>query len=273
MPADGSVVEKLTMIGFTSYQAKVYSSLISLGVGSVSEVHRHSGVPRTKIYETLDELIRKGAAELQSGRPAIYRAAHPKNLVKRLSEEYFESAREVGEILEKKYQETQGVESDLVWTVKGRPAIRRKLAEILSSAKQNVAMLETYPPVYTLSVAALLKTLRQRNVGVTAVSVIMANQPAEEFSESGLIDYRIFQGKPKGMVGNLDYDVLSPLAETLSSPYGVAVVDRAKAYIIIPNASDESRSIGFSARIPGVPTILGTTIQRYVASVTRKVRV
>ena len=273
MLADSSVIEKLTTIGFTSYQAKVYSSLISLGVGSVSEVHRHSGVPRTKIYETLDELIRKGAAELQSGRPALYRAVHPKNLVKRLTEEYFESANEVGEILEKSYQETRSVESDLAWTVKGRPAIRRKLAEIVSSAKQNVTMLETYPPVYMLSVTSLLKTLRQRNVGVMAVSVIMAKQSAREFPENGLIEYRLFQGKPKVMAGNLDDDVLSPLAETLSSPYGVAVVDRTKVYIIIPNASDESRSVGFSAKIPGVPTILGTTIQHYVASVTRKVRV
>lgn len=273
MPGEVGAVGQLVKIGFTSYQARVYSSLVSLGVGSVSEIHHHSRVPRTKVYETLDELIRQSAVELQAGRPALYRAIHPKTLVKHLTEEYMESAREAGEILEKSYQETRGVESDLAWTVKGGPAIRRKLAEIVSSAEQNVAMLETYPPLYTLSVAVLLKSLKQRGVGVTAVSVIMANQPAEEFSESGLIDYRIFQGKPKGMVGNLDDDVLSPLAETLSSPYGVAVVDRAKAYVIIPNASDESRSIGFSARIPGVPTILGTTIQRYVASVTRKVRV
>ena len=99
MPGEVGAVGQLVRIGFTSYQARVYSSLVSLGVGSVSEIHHHSRVPRTKVYETLDELIRQGAVELQPGRPALYRAIHPKTLVKHLTEEYIESARQAGEAL------------------------------------------------------------------------------------------------------------------------------------------------------------------------------
>ncbi len=274
MPEDTAAVDRLVSLGFTSYEAKVYASLVSLGVGSVSEIHRNSRVPRTKVYETLDELIRQGAVELQAGRPALYRAVRPKVLVKRLTEDFVESAEEVGDILERSYQDARPIESDLAWTVRGSLAIRKKLAEIVSSAKVNVRMIETYPPSNMLAVSGLLKTLKQRGVEVTAISVLRENQPVEEYKESGLIEYRVLQGRPSsGTVGVLDEDILKPILETLSSPYGVAVADSARAFVIVPNPNDESRSVGLAAQIPGVPTILGLTIPRYVAALTKKIRV
>lgn len=274
VPDEKATIDQLVKIGFTTYQAKVYCALVSLGVGSVSEIYRNSRVPRTKVYETLEDLVRQGAAELQAGRPALYRGVHPKSLARRLIEDYTDSANEVSKTLERDYQESRGIEYDLVWTVKGDQAIRRKMAEVISSARDEVLMLETYPPSFTLAVGRLLKAVAQRGVRVSAVSVLAKDQVAQGFQEDGLIEYRSFPARVphSGAAQDLDEDFLGPLAVTLSSPYGVAVIDRKEAVVIVPNTNDKSKSVGLSVKIPGVPMLLSAMFQKFLIARTRKIR-
>lgn len=272
--SNGEAIPSLVKLGFTAYQSRIYSSLVSLGVGSVSEVHRSSRVPRTKVYEALEDLVRQGAVELQPGRPALYRAVHPKVLVARLLEDYRESADQATRVLEKEYQEGRSAEHDVAWTVKSDRAIRRKLVELITSAKKEVLMLETYPPHFTVSVAKLLKAVAQRGVKIRPVALLVKGQAATEFPESDLIEYRSF---PAEIPGNGDGDgigqeFLGPLSVTLASPYGLAVIDSCEAFIIIPKPGDESASVGLSARIPGVPLLLSVMFQQFLIARTRKSR-
>lgn len=272
--SNGEAIPWLVKLGFTAYQSRIYSSLVSLGVGSVSEVHRSSRVPRTKVYEALEDLVRQGAVELQPGRPALYRAVHPKVLVARLLEDYRESADQATRVLEKEYQEGRSAEHDVAWTVKSDRAIRRKLVELITSAKKEVLMLETYPPHFTVSVAKLLKAVAQRGVKIRPVALLVKGQAATEFPESDLIEYRSF---PAEIPGNGDGDgigqeFLGPLSVTLASPYGLAVIDSCEAFIIIPKPGDESASVGLSARIPGVPLLLSVMFQQFLIARTRKSR-
>ncbi len=271
---ESKAIPQLVKLGFTVYQARVYSSLVSLGVGSVSEIHRNSKVPRTKVYESLDDLVRRGAVEVQPGRPMLYRAVNPNLMVAKLSQEFDESAKQASKILAEEFQERRSIERDVAWTVKGDSAIRRKLAELITSAKQEVLMLETYPPNFILSVSGLLKAVSQRGIGVRAVALLVSSQDTDSLPESELIEYRsLFTARPRrSAVGTSDSSFLGPLSVTLSSPYGLAVLDSREAFVLIPNLTDESASIGLLARIPGVPLILGEMFQQFLTAKTRKVR-
>lgn len=270
---DGDVVQ-LVKLGFTLYQAKVYSSLVSLGVGSVSEIYRSSRVPRTKVYEALEDLVSHGAVEVQPGRPVLYRALHPKLLVARLVEDYTESANMVSQALEREYQEGRSAEHDVAWTVKGDRAIRRKLVELVSSAKQEVLVFETYPPSFTLSIVRLLKAVGQRGIKVRAITLLVKDHVVKEFQEGDVIEYRSFpvELSTRDNAKRLDQDFLGPLAVTLASPYALAVIDQREAFVIIPNTSDELASVGLSAKIPGVPMILSIMFQQFLTARTRKIR-
>ncbi|MDA4137323.1 MAG: hypothetical protein OK449_10055 [Thaumarchaeota archaeon] len=271
--SNAEAIPWLVKLGFTSYQSKIYASLVSLGVGSVSEIYRSSRVPRTKVYEALEDLLRQGAVELQPGRPTLYRAVHPKVLVARLLEDYRESADQATRVLEKEYQEGRSAEQDVAWTVKGDRAIRRKLAELITSAKEEVLMFETYPPLFTVSVAKLLKAVAQRGVKIRPVALLSKGQ-AGEFPENDLIEYRSFPAeRPRGGdEDRLGQDFLGPLSVTLASPYGLAVIDNKEAFVIIPRPDDESASVGLSARIPGVPLLLSVMFQQFLMARTRKSR-
>ena len=63
----------------------------------------------------------------------------------------------------------------------------------------------------------------------------------------------------------LDDPYLKPLSLTFSGPYGVALIDDTEAFVMIQNTTDRTRSIGFSAKIPGVPAILTVMFERLFA--------
>lgn len=62
----------LTDLGFSKNEAAVYTALLKLGTGTVSEVARKSGVKRPTCYLVLDELRQRGFIAL---------SPHPKKLV------------------------------------------------------------------------------------------------------------------------------------------------------------------------------------------------
>src|SRR5271169_270468 len=101
---DREAVEQLTRLGLTEYQSKVFVALAALGPSGVTDINRLSKVPRTKIYETLEELIAKGVIEFQPGRPMVYRAMQPSLLIKRMTDDYLESAKKAETLLQERYE-------------------------------------------------------------------------------------------------------------------------------------------------------------------------
>lgn len=266
--------EELVRLGLTEYQSKVYSALTSLGPSGVTEINRFSEVPRTKVYETLQELISKGCVEFQPGRPAIYRAVRPVILIKSLTDDYLSTAQRAERLLEGQYESVHGVkQDDLIWMVRGDATIRRKLAEVIASANESVLILETYPPAFIPSVKSVLKAASNRSLEVKAMCVITERQCTYDFPEPDLIHYKSLalssggetsrRRKNTPRVGELGSDpFLKPLSLTFSSPYAVALIDGLEAFVMMQNPTDQSRSIGFSAKIPGVPQILSVTFDR-----------
>ncbi|MHA1878986.1 MAG: helix-turn-helix domain-containing protein, partial [Candidatus Heimdallarchaeota archaeon] len=55
-----TIIDGLTTIGLTKYQAMVYIALVALGEGTAYVIAEKSAVPRAKVYETLDALVEKG---------------------------------------------------------------------------------------------------------------------------------------------------------------------------------------------------------------------
>ena len=67
------MAEKLKEIGLTEYEAKVYLTLLTKGSLQGGELALSSGVPRTKVYEAVKGLIKKGLIEAY-GRPRRFSA-------------------------------------------------------------------------------------------------------------------------------------------------------------------------------------------------------
>jgi len=73
-------------LGFTEYQANLLSYLILMGEGTASQLKEITGIPSTKIYETLNELATIGIIQERTGRPVAYTALSPKRIMDNLLE-------------------------------------------------------------------------------------------------------------------------------------------------------------------------------------------
>lgn len=64
----------LEALGLTKYETNAYLSLLQLGVSDARELSRASGVPTSKIYETMVRLEALGLVEVQASRPRKFMA-------------------------------------------------------------------------------------------------------------------------------------------------------------------------------------------------------
>jgi sugar-specific transcriptional regulator TrmB len=89
-----ALIEALSQLGLTQYEAKVYLALQGEDAAPVSRLQRKSGVPSGGVYTALDGLVARGFAELVLGTKKAYRCVpyeralenHQRNLDKQLEE-------------------------------------------------------------------------------------------------------------------------------------------------------------------------------------------
>jgi sugar-specific transcriptional regulator TrmB len=88
-------IENLQKLGFTSNEAKIYSTLICLKQAKASEIARNSGVPRSKIYRTLRGMKKKGYVQIIEGKPTFFCAVQPEELIFRIRADFIHSLNEI----------------------------------------------------------------------------------------------------------------------------------------------------------------------------------
>jgi len=134
------------------YETKVWLALLGKGVASAGEVADLSGVPRSRTYDVLESLEKKGFAIIKLGKPVKYLGVKPRMILEKLknnarkdADDRIESLMKVRETDE--YQQLEGLykgginpakREDLSAALKGKSNISTHLREILTNAKKEV---------------------------------------------------------------------------------------------------------------------------------------
>lgn len=133
------IVGHLMRMGLTEYEAKAYIATVTLGGGTIKEISEQSGVPRSRAYDVMDRLVRKGLAEVGSSSPRCYRANEPITAHNHLVEEIRRTSEVVVRELSKMGRKAESRDNP-IWTVKGEWAIDHKVDEILERAKREISI-------------------------------------------------------------------------------------------------------------------------------------
>ncbi|MCD6180808.1 MAG: TrmB family transcriptional regulator [Candidatus Cloacimonetes bacterium] len=72
-----SYVERLKQSGLTEYESKTYYMLLKRSNFTATELSKLAGVPRTRIYEVLNNLIEKGFCSMIPGKVRRFKAVNP----------------------------------------------------------------------------------------------------------------------------------------------------------------------------------------------------
>ena len=82
------------------YEVKIWTALLSRGIASAAELADISGVPRSRCYDVLESLEKKGFIIMNIGKPIKYIAVQPDAIVDRLKRDLEDEAEKQEEFVE-----------------------------------------------------------------------------------------------------------------------------------------------------------------------------
>ena len=139
----------LENFGLSSYEAKVYVSMLPLGQTTAKDISNISNIPFGRIYDVLTSLENKGIIEKQDTRPKRYIAKDPKTAMKNLidyKDQELMTIKESASVIEQKLTKIYSSNTDesLFWSVAlESDTIQRHNQKILETQNELLIYLNT----------------------------------------------------------------------------------------------------------------------------------
>ncbi|MDP3917487.1 MAG: helix-turn-helix domain-containing protein [Nanoarchaeota archaeon] len=139
------------------YEVKIWTSLLCRGIATAGELSDTSQIPRSRSYDVLDSLEKKGFVMMKLGKPIKYMAIEPNEILRRIKDHVKEKSVERIKELENVRNEaifgdlellyTQGIKkidpTNLSGSVKGRDAIYSQLKGMFENAESEIIIATT----------------------------------------------------------------------------------------------------------------------------------
>ena len=95
-----SLLLKLKEFGLNIYESKLWTALLSMGVATAGELSDVANVPRSRTYDVLESLEKKGFIIMKIGKPIKYLAVPPGEVIERVKKKVVIEAEESQKMLE-----------------------------------------------------------------------------------------------------------------------------------------------------------------------------
>jgi sugar-specific transcriptional regulator TrmB len=161
----GDLVEELQDLGLTSYEARCYVSLASLGPADPSRVADDADIPKPSAYTALRGLAAKGWVDMVVRKPATYRAKKPASIKSMVSSKVEETFEALGKI----YSPAPADEAELVYTLRGRDTVLAKVHELIRGARESVVIVAPTMGLGDAKIMELLAGAAERGIRVRAI--------------------------------------------------------------------------------------------------------
>jgi len=139
------------------YEVKIWTALLSRGISTAGELSEISNVPRSRSYDVLESLEKKGFVLMKIGKPIKYLAVKPDEILRRVKKKVqteadkkltrLEEVHKTKFFDELKLLYTNGIKtvepSDLTGAVKGRENLNDHMTSLLNEAEKEVVLITT----------------------------------------------------------------------------------------------------------------------------------
>lgn len=88
MSDESAAIDALDKAGLTEYEAKCFVALTRIDEGTAKEISQLSGVPQSRVYDTVEQLHEMGLVDIQQSEPRLYRAISKTEALDKLHREY-----------------------------------------------------------------------------------------------------------------------------------------------------------------------------------------
>ncbi|AGK60498.1 putative transcriptional regulator [Archaeoglobus sulfaticallidus PM70-1] len=173
------LVNKLKAFGFSDYEARALTALLSQGEMSAKEISLISGIPRTSVYDVMDSLVSKGFVEAY-GKPRKFKALQSDEIIKIISERVNQDL----EFIKKELPKFESAKIEEVRVYRG-DLVLEKLKEFTESAKESIYGMLSY--IHD-DVKAILEMARCKLVLMSFNASTVRNAEAYEFTRKELME-------------------------------------------------------------------------------------
>jgi len=133
------------------YETKVWLALLSKGIASAGEVAELSGVPRSRTYDVLESLEKRGFAITKIGKPVKYISVKPTEVIEKIKSKAMNEAqekvkslsslKETAEYTELEQLHNSGMSpiksSEISGSMRGRSNVLSRIRELLENSKKE----------------------------------------------------------------------------------------------------------------------------------------
>ncbi len=188
-------LNKLKDFGLNSYETKLWAAILSRGVSTAGELSDIAGVPRSRSYDVLESLEKKGFVIMKIGKPIKYVALPPETVLDRVKNKILSDAEEQTSILsgikdtpllsELNLLYNKGVDMvepfELSGSLKGRKNIYVHLDQKIRDAKKSVVMMTSSAGLMRKidSLTGSLKKAKARGVRIRIAAPVTAELKEE----------------------------------------------------------------------------------------------
>jgi len=160
-----AAIEQLERFGLSTYAARTFVALASLGTGTARDVSQVSDVPRTRVYDAIDELHDRGLVDVQQSSPKRFWAISAETT----SRSFERELRHRTDVLRTALTELEPIEQPDpqrgVWTVDGQPAVTERVVEFLGDAESEIVYM-TVEELLTGDLIEALSDAAERDVSI-----------------------------------------------------------------------------------------------------------
>ncbi len=136
------------------YETKVWLALLSKGIASAGEVSELSGVPRSRTYDVLESLEKRGFAITKIGKPVKYISIKPTEIIEKMKTKTMNDAHErvktlselkaTSEYAELEQLHNSGISPikshEITGSLKGRSNIMGKMRDLVENTEKELVL-------------------------------------------------------------------------------------------------------------------------------------
>ncbi len=179
-------LDALRQAGLTDYQARAYIALLSLGDAEASEVAEASDVPRTRVYDVLDDLETHGWITSEPGRPRTYRPLDPRASLQSVRERFEDAIEEALPRLEARYTEREQRFAGSLWVLEGDQAVLERRREMIENAREWILLLVSNLNWRIDDLIPLLSRAHRRGVRARLAAAHLDDEQRDQLERAGV---------------------------------------------------------------------------------------